>query len=209
MKFKRTSLTADLNRRNEIMNINKIILSLMLLIGMKVSASEIFDINSRDADGRTQLMNAVTSATTDYNRNLVTDLLNTQGIDVNTIQDYREGSNSNGNTALHYAVMCMTATQQLLEVHSINVNVQNNEGITPLMIAVENNDIATATELLNRGAILTIANQQWQTVADLATTDEMRDLINSRTTDEMRNLMNTYPRATMRDLNNRNTARQN
>jgi ankyrin repeat protein len=209
MKFTGTSLIANLNRRNEIMNINKIILSLMLLIGMKVSASEIFDVNSRDADGRTQLMNAVNSATTDYNRNLVTNLLNTQGIDVNTTQDYREGSDSNGNTALHYAVICMTATEQLLEVPSINVNVQNNEGITPLMIAVSNNDITTATALLNRGAILTIANQLWQTVANLAITDAMRDLINSRTTDAMRNQMNTYPAGAMRDLNNRNTTRQN
>ncbi len=110
------------------------------------------NIDARNAQGRTQLMNA--AATGDTNK--VADLIQhhaNQGI-----QDY------DGNTALILAVKngSLTTVAQLAR-NKANLDVEDNDGNTALMHAVKKNSLTLVSTLIRAGANQNYANHVGET----------------------------------------------
>lgn len=85
--------------------------------------------------------------------------------------------NNQGNTALYYAADSgdVKVIKSLLRLMA-DVNVQNEDGNTPLHIAAMNGNM-DAVVLLVRFGVSFVLNNAWHSAADLATTDEIRDLL--------------------------------
>lgn len=81
--------------------------------------------------------------------------------------DFDRRIDASGNTALHFLVKRKTqdalAAVQFVLDNSANPNVQNDEGDTPLHVALLNDNTKVADLLIQQGADLTITNQDEET----------------------------------------------
>ncbi|KAF5296333.1 hypothetical protein FQA39_LY12550 [Lamprigera yunnana] len=103
------------------------------------------DVNKRTNDGNTPILCNVI----EYPNRPIIELLVKNGADINI-------TNSTGNCCLHY--LASKAEDTIIEDFSdeYEVNIQNNEGHTPLHLAVKNRNSSTTKLLLTKGADVNI-----------------------------------------------------
>ena len=117
-----------------------------ILEGVKDALQRGTDVNTKDKNGRTGLMQAVGN----NHNSVVALLLNRPNIDVNL-------KSSLGNCALLQAVRSKNSVglRLLLEVPTIDVNIVNNSGWSAVHVAVIHNNIGGLKMLLNSQFSLT------------------------------------------------------
>ena len=114
------------------------------IIDIMDSPNVTFDVNIRDNIGRTPLFYTIDSG----NVNCVSLLLTIYHANA-LIAD------SSGNTPLHHAIEIVREdiTRAILEASpNVNVNIENNDHVTPLLIAVNHSSLPLTQLLLDRGA---------------------------------------------------------
>lgn len=107
---------------------------------------------------RTILMAAVCS----NNKELIQKTLKNSDLDAKDID---------GNTALHTAIFAKNSlgiAELINEIPKLNPDIQNNSGMTPLMLAVTMGDIATVQQLVAQGADINIADSEGNTALHYA-----------------------------------------
>jgi len=135
------------------------------------------DINSKKYNEETVLMLA-----SKYGKYRATEFLLSKEIEPN-FQD------RDGNTALHHLVLSesfdnpkskhnlIRTLRVLLSNKDIDLNIKNNDGHTPLMIASLNNNLEVVRNLLQSRANPNIKDDQGYTAFNLATNPEIKSLI--------------------------------
>ncbi|XP_055974473.1 LOW QUALITY PROTEIN: ankyrin repeat domain-containing protein 7 [Sorex fumeus] len=85
---------------------------------------------------------------------------------------------SNGNTALHYAVCGekISLVEKLLE-YKANLEVQNKDGYTPLLLAITENNVKMVEFLLKRGANVNASDKNQRTALMIALIYEPEALV--------------------------------
>ena len=162
------------------------------------------DINKKGSGDRSPLVSACYNAWGNVTQILLVEGLVNQNVNIidnrrNSALHYTIWCNSdNGLTSLHRA--CLFGLQrevsQLIYVNDASVNVQNNEGDTPLHLACLHGYSDIVEIVMMAGANETIANDNMLTAADLAkrkghtnlldllNRDKLLDIINKRRTAE-------------------------
>jgi ankyrin repeat protein len=129
-------------------------------------------VNASNREGGTPLM----SACAGYQPKMVEMLLRVgANVDLAAID---------GRTALHAAVGSWAPLPEkqrecvrLLLDHGAKVDVQDNSGLTPLMLAAWFGSTLSVKEFLQAGALLTAINSQGQTARDLATQKYRKEIV--------------------------------
>ena len=106
------------------------------------------------------------------NHNEVTDLLLNAGVKVNV-------KDKSGNTALHQACFygSLTIIKRLIAEEDIDLNVQNNKGITPLISAIYSRSPKVVKLLLEKGASPSLETQQQKKPLDYAKEENLFEII--------------------------------
>lgn len=119
------------------------------------------DVNTRDRDGRTGLMNAGLDGThTESERQAIWRVLLRHGADIHPQDNL-------GNTALHYAAFHGdTALVKELLTRGARVNQPDPRGETPLMGAVRMNNPGAVRLLLAHGADPRVRNREGRSAVD-------------------------------------------
>jgi ankyrin repeat protein len=122
--------------------------------------------NMRDAKKRTPLMMLDEDATPE-----LIDLLLRFGAKTTLIDKEK-------NTVLHhFAEYGKSETIRILIVYGANINAVNNKKQTALMIATDNGNVEVVRTLLGSGADAGLKNSDDETAYDLASNDEIKDLL--------------------------------
>ncbi len=124
----------------------------ILLALVDSDAKILADVNHADKDGRTPLHCAI------FNEECVTQLLK----HVVTI----DTADLLGNTAVHCAAN--KPSLKILLQHGAKSDMPNNEGITPLMYALQSEALISASALLNAGANIWAKTHDGRTMLDFA-----------------------------------------
>ena len=124
-----------------------------------VQGNKITMLNEVDDEGATVLMRAVTTKST----RIVGTIVNQPGINLDAQK------NTDGTTALHQALYLddIATTEPLLR-HKLNLNIQDTNGFTPLMIATNTGSPGLVAEIIKNGADITRKNNKDQTALTLA-----------------------------------------
>jgi ankyrin repeat protein len=100
------------------------------------------------------------------------DLLLSKGVSVND-------TNSDGQTALHITIPFQSheCIEKLIAAH-VPIDEPDNVGMTPLMLAAQNNRISVVDALLRAGADKFKKNKEGRTAAELSNDPEIRSAFN-------------------------------
>lgn len=125
-------------------------------------------VNAQDSKKRTAMHRALEADKGDV---LAVDTLLDHGADPN-IRD--EG----GETALHLAIFHMSeeAVNFLLANPKTNVNIADDDGVTPLMLAAQYSDLALIEKLLERGANKKVKDKAGRTAAQHVNGSNMEEV---------------------------------
>lgn len=130
-------------------------------------------INSRDEEGRTVLIYAISNADDFFvfREDIFAELVKIEAIEINA-QD------NEGFTALMYAAGCPNTsyTQMLLDAGA-KVNMADNEKRTTLLFAVYANNVDVARLLIANGAKINVGKNSWTTPIVQANSPEMLNLL--------------------------------
>ncbi|MBR6800356.1 MAG: hypothetical protein IKM61_01205 [Eubacteriaceae bacterium] len=171
MKRKKLSLEEEI-----IFKMDDPALSAGAIVGMIMMSG---NINGRDRDGRTYLMNAISMSRTDIAYNLIKN-----GADVN-LRD------NDDFTAAHVCVMCLGKEDALkvmswLKDHGADINAVDCFGNTPLMRINDVRKLSLAVELIKSfGADVSVKNNYGMSAKDLfGAYPEVMDVINAVESEE-------------------------
>lgn len=115
--------------------------------------------NKKIKSGRNILMAAISGGNMDMIKNVM-----------ETRPELIKKRNKNGESAIHFAAASEQSTENLKLVveHGANVNAKNKQGVTPLMIAVSNDDIEAVKFLLSKGADINARDKEGNTPLHIA-----------------------------------------
>lgn len=138
-----------------------------------------FNLKAKDDQGRNGIMLAIMRGDEPFAK----DLINEVGKQKINQKEILSTQANNGNTALHYAVLSSKPelfVKMLLDVDA-PVNIQNNNGTTPLMLVTriwqKGARIPVAKMLLEKGASSTVKNKKGMSAIDFATLAGDADLL--------------------------------